>query len=222
MQWNRMIPAYGTMRAARPSGRAPRNTGAQGMMQAVESLVYPSACIWEADSQGGVGHASVFIQRPDGGFPETDTTSYASLFPGADTRTGLDGARLEHLGPGRMLAAKFQTFLEDCAEEHDGEGGFRLPDHIIPLRNLDQLRMQAVWNSIRDGKENPHYRLLRKNCSTIAARIIRAGMTRSQIMSDPLMAHKAWWTPYDILSLARACAKQDYTRRVGELVKALG
>jgi hypothetical protein len=205
VQWSRAIPAYGTLQAFSSSGSEHRETDGAGVTRATENLPYPVACIWNP-SDSGVGHASVFIQQPEGGSPEDDVSCYASLFPGSDTRTGETGASKEHLGPGRMLSAKFKTFLRDCAAESGKKHRFRLPDHMIPLGALDQLKMQAAWNAIRD-KPEAHYRLVRKNCSTIAARVIRAGMGTKQLVLSPLLTHKAWWTPYDVLLLAQSCAK---------------
>jgi hypothetical protein len=184
-------------------------------MRATENLSYPVACIWEPSSRG-YGHASVFIQEPQGAFPEANVSCYASLFPEEDTRTGRSGARKEHLGPGRKLTAEFNTFQEDCSAESEEQDGFRLPDHMIPLGRLDTLRMQAAWNALRT-KPDAHYRLMRKNCSTVAARIIRAGMGARQSALSPLLTHKTWWTPHDVLLLARSLAKSDYDRRIGDL-----
>ena len=219
VQWSRMIPAYGTIRALAAQGGALRETDQAGVMRATENLSYPVACIWEPSSSG-YGHASVFIREPEGAFPEDDVSCYASLFPGEDPTTGRTGARKEHLGPGRKVSAEFNTFQEDCSAESEEQGGFRLPDHMIPLGRLDRLKMLAAWNALRT-KPDAHYRLMRKNCSTAAARIIRAGMGTSQLALSPLLAHKTWWTPNDVLLLARSLAKSDYDRRIGELAKAL-
>jgi hypothetical protein len=207
VQWSRLIPAYGTLQALSASESVTRETDQAGVMRATERLSYPVACIWNA-VEFGLGHASVFIQEPDGAFPEDDTSCYASLFPGEDVRTGRCGASKEHLAPGRKLTAHFTTFREDCHSESEKGRGFRLPDHMIPLGALDQLKMQAAWNAIRD-KPDAHYRLVRKNCSTIAARIIRAGMGATQQAFSPLLTHKAWWTPHDVLLLAQSRAKSD-------------
>ncbi|MDR6289070.1 hypothetical protein E9232_001585 [Inquilinus ginsengisoli] len=221
VNWSRAIPAYGTLQAKfGGKGHVGRETDQAGVMRATEGLAYPVACIWLPAAGRGYGHASVFIQEPQGEFPETDTSSYASLFPGEDTRTGQQGARIEHLAPGRMLTAEFTCFVEDCAAESGKEGVFRLPDHMVPMGGLDILRMQAAWNAIRD-KPDAHYRLMRKNCATIAARVIRAGMATKQHVLSPLLTHKAWWTPHDVLLLAQACPKSDYDRRIDGLVTAL-
>ncbi|HVJ55807.1 MAG TPA: hypothetical protein VM689_25315 [Aliidongia sp.] len=222
VDWSRAIPGYGTLQVWRGSGTASGETDERGMVAATENLSYPVACIWNP-TDSGVGHASVFIRAAEGAFPEDDTRSYASLFPGTDVDTGRSGARREHLKPGRMLTGEANSFREDCALESGkkAEGCYRLPDHMIPLGNLDQLRMQAAWNAIRD-KPEMHYRLLRKNCATIAARIIRAGMEKKQLVTSPLLTHKAWWTPHDVLLLSRSCQSKDQKRRMGELIDALG
>jgi hypothetical protein len=207
------------MRALGAQSGTPRETDQAGVMRAAENLSYPVACIWEPSSRG-YGHASVFIQEPRGAFPEDDVSCYASLFPGEDTRTGRPGARKEHLGPGRKLTAEFNTFQEDCCAESEKQHGFRLPDHMIPLGQLDTLRMQAAWNALRT-KPDAHYRLMRKNCSTVAARIVRAGMGTGTLALSSLLTHKTWWTPHDVLLLARSLATSDCDRRIGALAKAL-
>jgi len=219
VQWIRAIPGYGTLQAMGPSRSIARETNELGVIRVTDTLTYPVACVWDA-SDTGYGHASVFIQKPSGEFADESDRCYASLFPGEDVRTGRPGARKEHLGLGRKLSASFTTFKEDCASESGEPGGFRLPDHMIPLGNLDQPKMQAAWNAIRD-KPDAHYRLLRKNCSTVAARVIRAGMGTKQLALTPFLAHKAWWTPYDVLLLAQFLERSDYDRRIGDLVKAL-
>lgn len=221
VQWSRMVPGYGTLQAKYGGkGHVGRETDQAGVMRATERLAYPVACIWTPSAGRGYGHASVFIQEPRGTFPEDDTSCYASLFPGEDVETGESGVRKEHLGRGRKLTAEFTSFVEDCASESGKEGIFRLPDHMIPMGGLDMLKMQAAWNAIRD-KPDAHYRLMRKNCATVAARIIRAGMARTQVALSPLLTHKTWWTPHDVLLLAQALPKSDYDRRIDDLVQAL-
>src|ERR1700722_1471278 len=74
-----------------------------------------------------------------------------------------------------------------------------LPDHIIRLPSTpDQVReMQGKWNSIRT-KENAHYRFLFKNCSTIVARVLRAGGYSANLWRD----HSMLWTPNKIKEFA--------------------
>ena len=221
VQWSRMVPAYGTLQARfGGNGHVGQETDQAGVMQATERLAYPVACIWTPSAGRGFGHASVFIQEPQGAFPEDDTSCYASLFPGKDVDTGRPGARKEHLGRGRMLTADFTSFVVDCESESGKEDIYRLPDHMIAMGGLNTLDMQAAWNAIRD-KPDAHYRLMRKNCSTVAARIIRAGMKRTQLALSPLLTHKTWWTPHDVLLLAQSLPKSDYERRVDDLVHAL-
>lgn len=172
-------------------------------------LTHPTALIWEPKC--GVGHASVYIGRGDGDDGFRDVRGYASLFPGIDIRSGESGAGPEHILPGRMLEAAFSSFHDDCLSEGagkvEGEGKlFRLPEHVVPMPRLDADAMRAAWTAIRH-KPDAHYRMVRKNCSTLAARVIRAGMEGGSFgAAAALVKHKAWWTPYDVLTLAKAVA----------------
>lgn len=184
---------------------------AQEVIKAYDAMRYPTVCVWEPVD--GIGHAAVFIQPAAGVTRSQDITSYASWFPGDDTKTGESGAGMGHLAPGKMLSSEKSSFFEDCESEASDQGRqdgatnkFRLPEHIITLRNLNMPLMQAEWNSIRN-KPNSHYRLMRKNCSTIAARVIRAGMTSSQHLKLLKKSHQVWWTPWDVQQLAQELAK---------------
>jgi hypothetical protein len=211
VQWGRMIPAYGTMQIFR-SGGGSRETDEMGVIDAATDLHYPVACIWEPHDSN-IGHASIFIQKPEGAFPDEDRSCYASLWP-------KEAVSARELLPGGKVGGLAFTFKSDCKNESKQTDGYRLPDHMIPMGGLDKMRMQAAWNAIRD-KPDIHYRLLRKNCATIAARVIKAGMARQQLAMSPLLTHKAWWTPNDVLMLARACPKSDGERRMDELLIAL-
>lgn len=175
---------------------------------AYDAMIYPTVCVWEPVD--GIGHAAVFIRPAAGVKRSQDTTSYASWFPGDDTKTGESGAGMGHLAPGKMLTSEKCSFFEDCSSEASAQGHqdnkFRLPEHMITLRNLNMPQMQAEWNAIRN-KPGSHYRLMRKNCSTIAARVIRAGMTSSQHFKLLKKSHQAWWTPWDVQRLAEELAR---------------
>lgn len=220
----RLIPAFGTMQSFRTNvqmlgatalERARFGTAAQRIVSAMSqeltnalvgqadceelyaSLYFPTALVWKPIC--GVGHAAVFIGHSSNGPDDTDR--YASLFPGNDVDTGEAGAGPQHLLPGRKLEGTASSFLVDCLSEGDGTR-FRKPEFVIQMKKLDRNAMVAKWISIRD-KPDMHYRLMRKNCSTIAARVIRAGVSKSEVH---LTAHKAWWTPYDVVTLAKAVA----------------
>lgn len=159
--------------------------------------------VWEPGSQG-VGHASIAIGK-QGLFlpPEVQwfeqTLAYASWFPGQSVQDPNQyGADITGLLPGVMYMKSSCNFESDC---HSEEG---FPDHTIPLPSLNVGLMMSKWQEIRD-KENAHYRLARKNCSTIVARILRAGMeglSPWKKFKVHHVAHCVIWTPTNILAFA--------------------
>lgn len=178
------------------------NVRSDAVIKAYEALKFPTVCVWEPVD--GIGHASVFIKPASGVTRSRDTLFYASWFPGGE---GVDSS---YILPTKMVESYASSFFDDC-ESEAGEGGndeesFRLPEHMITLRNVNLPGMLAKWKSIRD-KPGSHYRLMRKNCSTIAARVIRAGLSKSQHLSVLKKAHQTWWTPYDVQRLGEALTR---------------
>ncbi|RVT92035.1 hypothetical protein EOD42_20080 [Rhodovarius crocodyli] len=70
------------------------------------------------------------------------------------------------------------------------------PDHIIRITGMDVMAMMSKWNEVR-SKENAHYRYTRKNCSTIASRVLKAGSAQGG-----LKRHHIIWTPLMVKRLA--------------------
>ncbi|WP_282608254.1 hypothetical protein [Pelagibius sp. Alg239-R121] len=192
----------GTIKVAKGSAVNPNpNVQSHAVIAAYQTLKMPTACIWEPVD--GIGHAAVFI-RPAAGIERAlDTEGYASWFPGGD------GAGPSDILPTRMVESEKSSFFDDCCSEAGDSGteeeDYRLPEHMIPLPNLRMVDMLAEWTSIRT-KPGSHYRLMRKNCSTIAARVIRAGLNKKQHLSVLKKAHQVWWTPNDVLKLAQSLA----------------
>jgi hypothetical protein len=87
---------------------------------------------------------------------------------------------------GKRLGSAWPSFQRDLVKERYA------PDHILRLTGLNEEDMRAEWARIR-GKENAHYRLYVKNCSTIVARILRAGTSWTN--RNPWRAHSELWTP---------------------------
>ncbi|VTR93146.1 Uncharacterized protein OS=Acidiphilium multivorum (strain DSM 11245 / JCM 8867 / AIU301) GN=ACMV_24800 PE=4 SV=1 [Gemmata massiliana] len=71
-----------------------------------------------------------------------------------------------------------------------------VPDHIIRIHGLDENKMLAKWNEIR-SKSKVHYKLVRKNCATVAARVLKKGSKKGG-----MTRHHAIWTPLDVKRLA--------------------
>ncbi|MBL4764865.1 MAG: hypothetical protein JKX67_06255 [Colwellia sp.] len=81
-----------------------------------------------------------------------------------------------------------------------GEGG---PAHVIyQLFGGDIRAMKTSWDDIRN-KPASHYDLLNKSCSTIVARIIRAGGHHKELgrLKRASYAHNIYWSPKDVAQL---------------------
>lgn len=136
--------------------------------------------IWYPDGEN-IGHASMHIgahQEPD------DTGWYVSWWP--TNSAGLTS--IELVAP--------NTFNQDFASE----GG---PPHVIYTLNefspTSIADMKVSWDAIRT-KPMAHYRLLPKNCSTIVARVMRAGGAGATLnkVKELSYAHNSYWTPKNV------------------------
>jgi len=87
------------------------------------------------------------------------------------------------------------NFLRDLTLEKN-----YAPDHILRLTGLNEPAMKVEWTRIR-SKENAHYRYYAKNCSTIVARVLRAGTNWTD--RNPWYAHSELWTPLKVKRFAK-------------------
>ena len=152
----------------------------------IQNLYNNLACttvfVWEPYK--GVGHASIYVLDPG-----TGDRRYVSSFPDDENK---------RMNPFRTQVY-WQRFSDDCdAECH--QDGYRKPEHIIQLPNLNHTAMmrkaRARVNVSRD------YRFLRRNCSTVVASILRAGLSYRQAALLYAMSHKVVWTPTELLAFA--------------------
>jgi hypothetical protein len=93
-----------------------------------------------------------------------------------------------------MYEKESTNFRKDCRTE-DGA-----PEWVLPVPRLSTHSMMLKWIEIRD-KPNAHYRILRKNCSTVVGRILREGMASLstwQKAKVSYFAHNIYWTPDDV------------------------
>ncbi|MGY1919643.1 hypothetical protein [Pseudomonas tolaasii] len=125
-----------------------------------------------------IGHAAMYIGDPvigkmievrydryrndgerdrDRAFIEQYNTAYVSWWP--EGRAAKTGKQLQE----RNL------FLES---DISAEGG--KPHVVYTISGLNMQAMQAEWYSIR-SKPNANYQMLRKSCSTIVLRVLKAG-----------------------------------------------
>lgn len=88
------------------------------------------------------------------------------------------------------------SFLADIDAEH------YLPDHIIRLDSTaeQELAMRAAWQEIH-SKQGASFKMLKKNCSTIASRVLHAGRFYARKWA---LDCNFVWTPADIRKLAVA------------------
>lgn len=145
--------------------------------------------IWYPNfDDGHIGHASMHIGPHDDAH---STTNYVSWWP-------LRGAGLTHPTAMKTLG----TLAGDC----DSEGSLPHAKYTFkPSAKLQVNEMKWAWE-MTWRKPGAHYKLWQKNCSTIVARILRAG--GADALLNPLeqasYAHNLFWTPKD---LAQWCNK---------------
>ena len=169
--------------------------------------------------QGGkIGHASMEVGTTQYEVTVTDmeyarvidteirTQNYVSWWP--DESIGMGGVI-----PGAKVLGSTCTFKEDIKSEN------RPPDISYQLSHLDVPAMIQCWNSIRQ-KQGGHYRLLRKNCSTIVARVLRAGGAERLLASGrlnipfSLAAHSMAWTPHKVAKLCDELCEKNHGKKV--------
>lgn len=98
------------------------------------------------------------------------------------------------------------NFMSD-ARSYGGEAGplisgvqYYFPRRWVALRNLDIDAMKAAWDAAR-GKEGAHWKLLNKNCATMAARILKAG--GGDDFARKHSQQTVWW-PTDVIKYAKS------------------
>lgn len=137
-------------------------------------------------NHGHIGHASMHI----GGHRERNSIQwYVSWWPNESTKLS-------------TKVAEPATFDEDIDNE-DGD-----PHVKYRLFDLHVGNMKAAWDGIRD-KAEAHYKLLGKNCSTIVARIMRAGGAEDHLgtLTGLSVAHNLYWTPKNVAEFCDALVK---------------
>ena len=149
--------------------------------------------IWYPDGEN-IGHASMHIgdhQEPD------NRNWYVSWWPQG-------GAGLTDIRD-----AAPNTFNGDVA----AEGG--QPHVVYELEHLNISTMKAEWDAIRN-KPQAHYRLLPKNCSTIVARVLRAGGAGRHLnaVKELSYAHNAYWTPKNVAQFCNQLRDAGQARKI--------
>lgn len=133
--------------------------------------------VWYPDDEN-IGHASMHI----GDHQEADDREwYVSWWPQGSA------------GPTDTMLSAPNDFNADVASEG------AQPHVVYEIRTLNIQTMKVSWDAIRN-KPQAHYRLLPKNCSTIVARVLRAGGAGMHLskVKELSYAHNAYWTPKNV------------------------
>ncbi|MEO0912030.1 MAG: hypothetical protein AAFY59_03445 [Pseudomonadota bacterium] len=149
-----------------------------------------------------VGHAAMHI----GSDIDPDTIdTYVSWWPQAETKSMM-GEDVEKLFG---ASSDKKTHNDDIA----GEDG---PPHLIyKIYGGDISKMQTAWISTRN-KPNSHYDLFRKSCSTIVARILKAGghhhfMSTAQRL---IFTNNMIWTPKNVAQFCNQLRDNRYATKI--------
>lgn len=146
------------------------------------------------------GHASMEVTegQPAGSF-------YISWWPSGNGRDpkfpGSKGGLLYS-----TAALRGRRFDDDCAGEaedvpevlrnrllYDSAGrALRLPDHAIRIPGLNESAIKRWWTDLNRGND-PTWRTLSKNCSTIVARGLSAGG------ADRRLSGTGWWHSWNVV-----------------------
>jgi hypothetical protein len=149
------------------------------------------------------------VARDDDATKMTIDSSSTSLVNGSDDSVSYWPGKLDSGGPKNatgnftqdawkigvsfMAASKPSIFADVALETY-------APDHVVRVKKLDVHKMVAKWRTIR-SKNNAHYKLLRKNCSTVVAHVMQAGSPWYK--NDHYMS----WTPTNV---------RDYALKIGQ------
>jgi len=97
-------------------------------------------------------------------------------------------------------------------DEGRGEGG---PAHVVyQLFGGNVSDMKIAWDATRT-KDDSHYDLLKKSCSTIVARIIKAGGHHKfvHVAKRASYTRNLWWTPKDVAQFCNQLRDRGYATK---------
>jgi hypothetical protein len=161
--------------------------------------------VWENNTAGHrkvsgytwPGHVALNI----GNYFECDASvkgadeKYVSWWPGGDGAVFGVGDLVKSVFTKSKKGSHSLCFFSDIESE-----GY-LPDHVIELRTTtnQETAMTAEWKTVFMKRSGASYANLRKNCSTIVARVLHAAGFHAQKWA----VDSNWvWTPADVRKLA--------------------
>lgn len=193
------VPGYATVKPLLGHAVAPNPDNLPESRVRMNWFSHTDTTIFVWEPHNGVGHAAIMIGDAPSRHLADKTDFYASWFPGG---AGVQGKR----DVVRDLSKLACSYLDDCLSEGNGTGGHRLPEHQITIPGLNVPAMHAMWVHTRNN--DAIYNLLKNNCSTIAARILRAGLGTWDSVKYAYWAHCVYWTPTDVKKFAQMLASR--------------
>ena len=176
--------------------------------------VSASVYIWYP-TDGKVGHASMYIGNYEVGKKfelALDPNHPNHIMPNAVEQ--LWGKGFDSVAYNQNYVSWWpddeKEFLETAAEPMDGlyddvDSEESEPHIIYKLYGLDVTKMRQEWEKMRKSVgKGAKYNLLRKNCSGMVAKVMRAGGAAKHLgkLEATWFTHNAIWTPHKV---ARWC-----------------
>jgi hypothetical protein len=190
-----------------------RRTGNRRGKHMVDGPVSGTVYIWYP-KDGRVGHASMYIG-------DIDIGSKFDQFIGQVQPASFVQGVTHHMNDNYvswwpdddkdLLTTKSEP-MNELQDDVDSEGHEQA--HVkYTLYGLDKTKMRAKWHSIR-GKQDSHYKLHIKNCSTIVARVLRAGGASELAGAKSIwFAHNMIWTPKKVAGLCNVLRDKGYATK---------
>src|SRR5262245_22216006 len=147
--------------------------------------------------------------RPGGNLPEFLKNGHAAVI--VDSYTfGMQAPCDDYVSwmasaAGLASPGRAHSYIQDMGNwgghPHNTNPNWRVPTKWVAVYGLDQQAMRVAWRDLRGKQGGANWKLLDKNCATVAARILRAGggdrFARGWTKKNQLV----WW-PKDVVEYA--------------------
>ena len=170
--------------------------------------------IWYPDGDH-IGHASMYIGDIDVGskFDIVTANSYLAAIPYGKSSTYRMNDNYVSWWPDdnkEYLSTASEPVLSLEGDEMQEEATAHVK---YTLYGLNVAKMRGAWQAIRD-KDGAHYKLHVKNCSTIVARVLRAGGALNHAGAASVwFGHSAIWTPKKVAQLCNQMRDKGYATK---------
>jgi hypothetical protein len=155
--------------------------------------------------------------RPGGILPEFLKNGHASVIVDSyalgmqkpcDDYVSWLATELAPVSPG-VAHSYMQDMQKWGGHPHTTNANWRVPTKWVAVYGLDQQAMRDAWHDLRTKQGGASWKLLDKNCASVAARILKAGggdrFARGWLKKNQLV----WW-PTDVVQYAESMGRQVY------------